>query len=179
MGLAAPAMAGGPLFICDSGQPFLWPGSGANIPWNPDQGDLGPLTHAQAVAEVGANCCQDWRWLAMLLVLVLPLRAWLFVNTEVAARDSIGFIRYALQLENNVTIKGKTLGLTGTGFKGKGALENLNANNTWQGPIILIGDATIADGILDRLVHNAHRIELRGESLRKTRAKKPETKSET
>jgi len=41
-----------------------------------------------------------------------------------------------------------------------------------------IGDATIADGILDRLVHNAHRIELRGESMRKTRAKKPETKSE-
>ena len=32
-----------------------------------------------------------------------------------------------------------------------------------------IGDATIADGILDRLVHNAHRIELRGESMRKAR----------
>jgi IstB-like ATP binding protein len=35
-----------------------------------------------------------------------------------------------------------------------------------------LGDATIADGILDRLVHNAHRIELRGESMRKTRGKK-------
>jgi DNA replication protein DnaC len=32
-----------------------------------------------------------------------------------------------------------------------------------------IGDPTIADGILDRLVHNAHRIELRGESMRKKR----------
>ena len=42
-----------------------------------------------------------------------------------------------------------------------------------------IGDATIADGILDRLVHNAHRIELRGESMRKTKGKKPETKEET
>ena len=41
-----------------------------------------------------------------------------------------------------------------------------------------IGDATIADGILDRLVHNAHRIELRGESMRKTRAKKAESKEE-
>jgi transposase len=30
-----------------------------------------------------------------------------------------------------------------------------------------IGDPTIADGILDRLVHNAHRIEMRGESMRK------------
>ncbi len=40
-----------------------------------------------------------------------------------------------------------------------------------------IGDATIADGILDRLVHNAHRIELRGESMRKSRTKKSESAS--
>jgi DNA replication protein DnaC len=40
-----------------------------------------------------------------------------------------------------------------------------------------IGDATIADGILDRLVHNAHRIELCGESLRKSRTKKSESPS--
>jgi len=33
----------------------------------------------------------------------------------------------------------------------------------------IIGDPTIADAILDRIVHNAHRIELKGESLRKTR----------
>jgi hypothetical protein len=30
-----------------------------------------------------------------------------------------------------------------------------------------ICDPTIADGILDRLVHNSHRIEMRGESMRK------------
>ncbi len=34
-----------------------------------------------------------------------------------------------------------------------------------------IGDPTIADGILDRLVHNAHRIELRGDSMRRNRAR--------
>ena len=34
----------------------------------------------------------------------------------------------------------------------------------WHGPV---GDPTVADSILDRLVHNAHRFELRGESLRK------------
>jgi IstB-like ATP binding protein len=28
-------------------------------------------------------------------------------------------------------------------------------------------DPTLADGILDRLVHNAHRIEMRGDSMRK------------
>ena len=37
-----------------------------------------------------------------------------------------------------------------------------------------IGDATVADGILDRLVHNAHRIELKGESMRKVKTVKTE-----
>jgi DNA replication protein DnaC len=37
-----------------------------------------------------------------------------------------------------------------------------------------IGDPTLADGILDRLVHNAHRIEMRGESMRKTKSTRPE-----
>ena len=31
----------------------------------------------------------------------------------------------------------------------------------------VIGDATIADAICDRIVHNAHRIKLKGESIRK------------
>ena len=31
-----------------------------------------------------------------------------------------------------------------------------------------IGDNTIADAILDRLMHNAHRLKLKGESMRKT-----------
>ena len=30
-----------------------------------------------------------------------------------------------------------------------------------------IGEQTIADAILDRIVHHAHRLELKGESLRK------------
>lgn len=34
----------------------------------------------------------------------------------------------------------------------------------------LIGDNTLADAILDRLMHNAHRINLKGESMRKKRA---------
>ena len=32
----------------------------------------------------------------------------------------------------------------------------------------VLGDPTLADAILDRLTHNAHRIELRGDSLRRT-----------
>lgn len=34
----------------------------------------------------------------------------------------------------------------------------------WHG---LLPDPTVADAILDRLVHNAHKITLRGESMRK------------
>jgi hypothetical protein len=36
----------------------------------------------------------------------------------------------------------------------------------------IIGNPTIADAILDRLVHNAHRLTLKGESLRKAAAKR-------
>ena len=39
----------------------------------------------------------------------------------------------------------------------------------------LIGDPTYADAVLDRLVHNAHRINLNGDSLRRTR--KPSRKA--
>jgi DNA replication protein DnaC len=34
-----------------------------------------------------------------------------------------------------------------------------------------IGDPTLADNILDRLVHNAHRMEMRGDSMRRNRPK--------
>lgn len=36
-----------------------------------------------------------------------------------------------------------------------------------------IGDPSMADSIMDRLVHNAYRIELSGESIRKKRGRKP------
>jgi DNA replication protein DnaC len=42
----------------------------------------------------------------------------------------------------------------------------------------IIGDPTIADAILDRLVHNAHRLTLKGESLRKAAAKRQKLDAE-
>src|SRR6266550_6867052 len=42
----------------------------------------------------------------------------------------------------------------------------------------IIGDPTIADAILDRLVHNAHRLNLKGESLRKPAAKRQKLDAE-
>lgn len=38
-----------------------------------------------------------------------------------------------------------------------------------------IGDATLADAILDRLLHNSHKIKLKGESMRKTMSKMTES----
>ncbi len=43
--------------------------------------------------------------------------------------------------------------------------------NVWHE---VIGEKTIADAILDRIVHDAHRIELKGESMRKMRVKQKE-----
>ena len=34
----------------------------------------------------------------------------------------------------------------------------------------VIGDKTVADAIMDRVLHNAHRIELKGESLRRNKS---------
>ena len=41
--------------------------------------------------------------------------------------------------------------------------------NSWHD---IIGEPTIADAICDRIIHNAFRIELKGESIRKKYAKK-------
>ncbi len=41
----------------------------------------------------------------------------------------------------------------------------------------MIGDPTLADAILDRLVHNAYRLELDGESMRKRQAAKDQAET--
>jgi DNA replication protein DnaC len=57
---------------------------------------------------------------------------------------------------------------------GKGALiiTSQVPVNKWYD---IIGEQTIADAILDRIIHNAHRLELKGESLRNKRAAENET----
>jgi hypothetical protein len=54
-------------------------------------------------------------------------------------------------------------------------LEDLRLQITWwrrrygEKWYETMGDPTLADAILDRLVHNAHKIVLKGESMRKMR----------
>ena len=54
--------------------------------------------------------------------------------------------------------------------------ENKSTIFTSQVPVDqwyeIIGDKTVADAILDRIVYSSHRIELKGESLRKKRSRK-------
>jgi len=42
----------------------------------------------------------------------------------------------------------------------------------------VFGEPTIADAILDRIIHNAHRITLEGDSMRKKKATPPLTNIE-
>ncbi len=55
IGLTTAAFANGPLINCSPGVPFAYPNGGANVPYNPDRGPLGPLTNAQAVAQTDAG----------------------------------------------------------------------------------------------------------------------------
>ena len=42
-------------------------------------------------------------------------------------------------------------------------------NKSYYQRLLLHGEKTIADAILDRLIHQSHRIELAGESMRRKR----------
>lgn len=51
---------------------------------------------------------------------------------------------------------------------------------TSQVPVeVCIGEQTIADAILDRIIHDAHRLELTGDSLRKRKPRKATNKQES
>ncbi|HTU18681.1 MAG TPA: glycosyltransferase family 39 protein [Gemmataceae bacterium] len=57
-------------------------------------------TTEDAAAPVAGAIWADLRCLALLVVLVVAVRAWQITHTEVASRDSISYIRIAWQLEH-------------------------------------------------------------------------------
>ena len=74
------------------------------------------------------------------------------------------------------------LGMAATGTKPYRELLEIIDDRLGKGSVVitsqfpvgqwheLVGDATVADALMDRLVHQAYRIELKGESMRKARA---------
>lgn len=84
-------------------------------------------------------------------------------KTRVLVIDDLGLAPLAdVQRRDLLEVIEDRQGLTSTIVASQLPIENWHEN---------IGDPTIADAILDRLVHNAHRINLKGTSMRKKRAK--------
>jgi hypothetical protein len=62
----------------------------------------GPAQEGKGTAPAGAGGFRaDLPWLAGLVVVAVALRGWQLTHTEVASRDSIGYIRIAWQLEHS------------------------------------------------------------------------------
>jgi 4-amino-4-deoxy-L-arabinose transferase-like glycosyltransferase len=49
---------------------------------------------------VGSSRWNDWKLLGLLLAVAAAIHVWLIAHTEVTARDGVGFIRYAWQLQS-------------------------------------------------------------------------------
>ncbi len=77
------ALAADSLYVCESGVPYAYPGGGVDIPFNPDQGGLGPLTNAEGVAVVEQS-----------------FQAWADVATASATFLNAGLMPYDVDVSN-------------------------------------------------------------------------------
>jgi hypothetical protein len=59
------------------------------------------ITPASDIRNASRAYWRDFALIALLLLLAITLRGWVLLHTEVLARDSIGFIRYALDFEED------------------------------------------------------------------------------
>jgi DNA replication protein DnaC len=101
----------------------------------------------------------------------LPLLLKRLAKAEVLILDDFGsHTLNATERRHLVEVLEDRYGVTST------VVTSQLASSEWHG---VIGDETVADGVCDRLVHNAHRIKLSGESVRKLKEKKEGLTDET
>lgn len=105
----------------------------------------------------------------------------LFRDLQIAQAD--GTLAKRLKQWSRITLMIiDDLGLAATGAKPYRELLEIIDDRMGHGSVVitsqfpvsqwheLVGDATVADALMDRLVHQAYRIDLKGESMRKARA---------
>src|ERR1019366_1040094 len=90
--------------------------------------------------------------------------------TSVSSRFLDSCKRFSTQEISKDELIGQTVKL---GFQN--VIDAFHVVNRAEIPVRFFRDGrrNVAEDILDRLVHNAHRIEMRGDSMRKTRGKQP------
>lgn len=106
----------------------------------------------------------------------------LFAKMKMARAD-ISYIREMAKIERQNVLILDDFGLQPMDSQARNVLldivEDRHGKNSMiitsqipvEGWYDIIGEKTVADAIMDRMVHNAHRIELKGESMRKKRSK--------
>ncbi len=102
----------------------------------------------------------------------------LFSKLKMSRADG-SYLKEVAKIERHQLLILDDFGMQPFDAAGRAALMELIEDRHGKGALIItsqvpvskwhdvIGEQTIADAILDRIIHNAHRIELKGESLRK------------
>ena len=121
---------------------------------------------------LGQRACRNNRSVLYQRVRMLGVSAWRAVTNAMPAYSEAWNVQFHISMtEAHATHRRATARSAESRRAGRAATivtSQLPIDN-WHAHI---GDPTIADAVLDRLVHSAHRLELKGESLRKLRAAK-------